>query len=97
MDQLAVVADNKKKILIFFVLTDRKTAELYCAYQVGRMMIAAGVAVWNDSKLVPGPKIEDIIEDIEESKTFSGGFHPHVAKRILSTIFQRTGNYPIVG
>ena len=42
-------------------------------------------------------KIEDIIEDIEESKTFSGGFHPHVAKWILSTIFQRTGNYPIVG
>ena len=80
------VAENIKKILNFFVLSDRKKAEVYWAKQVGRMMIAAGVAVWNEINLEPGPNIQDLIVEIENSKKISGGFHPHVANRFLSTI-----------
>ena len=38
------------------------------------------------NKLVPGPKIDTLIDEIEESKMLTGGYHPHVANRIFSTI-----------
>ena len=63
---------------------------VFCARQVGKMMLAAGVAVWSSEfkKLLPGPNIANLIDEIEESKRITGGFHPHVARRIFSTIMQ---------
>jgi hypothetical protein len=52
------------------------------------MMIDSRVAVWNGNKLVPGPNIGNLIDEIEQSKELSGEFHPHVANRILSTILE---------
>jgi hypothetical protein len=49
-------------------------------------MITEGMAIWTGTKLVPGPEIGKIIEEIEASKCISGGFHSHVANRIFSTI-----------
>jgi hypothetical protein len=33
-----------------------------CAQRVGKMMIDAGVAIWNRTNLVVGSNIEDVIE-----------------------------------
>jgi hypothetical protein len=51
-------------------------------------MVNSGVAIWNLelNKLLPGPNIDTLIDEIEESKKITGGFHPHVARRIFSTI-----------
>ena len=46
------------------------------------------VAIWSleFQKFLPGPKIGPLINEIEEAKRISGGFHPHIARRIFSTI-----------
>jgi hypothetical protein len=51
-------------------------------------MIKYGIAVWGSElkKMLPGPNINTLIDSIEESKKSTGGFHPHVANRIFSTI-----------
>ena len=51
-------------------------------------MLNYGIAVWSSelNKLLPGPNIDTLIDAIEESKRITGGFHPHVANRIFSTI-----------
>jgi hypothetical protein len=51
-------------------------------------MLDAGVAVWSAelNKLVPGSNIDPLIDEIEESKNLTGGYHPRVAIRIFSTI-----------
>jgi hypothetical protein len=51
-------------------------------------MLNYGIAVWSSelNKLRPGPNIDTLIDAIEESKRITGGFHPHVANRIFSTI-----------
>ena len=36
--------------------------------------------------MLPGPNIANLIDKIEESKRITGEFHPHVARRIFSTI-----------
>ncbi len=48
----------------------------------------SGVAIWSREyqKLLPGPNCGSLINEIEQTKNFSGGFHPHIARRIFSTI-----------
>ena len=44
------------------------------------MMKDAGVAIWNRTNLVPGPNIEDLINEIEESKTISPCSKPNLLR-----------------
>ena len=78
-------------MIYFLFFSDKKQAKIFCSRRVGKIMINAGVAIWNRTHLVPGRNIKDLIEEIENSKSISGGFHPHVANRILSQILADWG------
>jgi hypothetical protein len=51
-------------------------------------MLKSGVAIWSleFQKLLPGPNFAPLINEIEEAKRISGGFHPHIARRVFSMI-----------